>query len=139
MPAINAKLANFKLSTSASTANLTNLTTTLNEIGFPREAEELDVTTFTTGGFRSYINGFQSGTLSLSGFWSTLADKILGTSLGSTHDHPWEYSPQTTSTGKRLFKGNARVLSYEVNSAVSDPITYSASLRVTGAITSTKH
>lgn len=62
-----------------------DLTGDLHSVSLQEEAEELDNTTFGTGGYRSRIGGLKSVSLSGNGYWQSSPDAEIGPNLGTTN------------------------------------------------------
>jgi predicted secreted protein len=127
----------FKLDNSSGT--LVDLSAYLEEVSVPRSIETGETTTFGSSA-KSYITGLSDATISLSGkFDSTLdahmAGIITALSAGTIDTVSFEYGPESSTSTRIKFSGEAIVTSYEVSSPVADVVTCSIELQVTGAIT----
>ena len=126
------KNASFKVDNSGGT--LTDISNTLNSVGFPREIETLETTSFGSSA-RSYVVGFSDATISVEGSFDATVDAHLAGILGQDASVSFEYGPEGTATGAVKYTGEALMTSYETAAGVSDIVTYSAEFQVTGAIT----
>lgn len=126
------KNASFKVDNSGGT--LTDISNTLNSVGFPREIETLETTSFGSSA-RSYVVGFSDATISIEGSFDATVDAHLAGILGQDASVSFEYGPEGTGTGAVKYTGEALMTSYETSAGVSDIVTYSAEFQVTGAIT----
>ena len=87
------KLAAFKVDDSGGT--LRDLSAYLNDIGFPRDQEMADTTTFkTTGTAKTFIPGLSDSTISISGLFDATADGYLAGLVGFASSQSFEYGPQ---------------------------------------------
>jgi hypothetical protein len=144
MPAsakIHSKATVFKLDTAAGT--LTDISDSLNEVNFPEEMEEVEATTFGATD-RAYLPGFSEGTLDISGHWNRtlaqhMADLYAAFKAQSITSATFEYGPEGQDSGDLKYTGECVLLSYEKGSSIDDPVSFSASLRVTGAVTTTTY
>jgi hypothetical protein len=133
----HSKLSVVKLDNAAGT--LTDISQYTNEVGLPGELEEVETTCFGST-FRTYIAGFASATISLSGNWDRTLDAMMSAlfeahRLQTVLSSSFEYSPEGTQAGDRRYSGELILTSYEVNSSIDDPVTWSAEFRVSGAWT----
>jgi len=114
--------------------------TVLNTVDFPRTNDEVDVTTFGAGDFRSFLSGFQGATLRCSGFWednSSLAgyEKFWNDwSVSGTEQRRFRFAPSGSAAGKVYYEGTAVILGFSINGAIQNAVSFSTDLRVTGAI-----
>src|SRR5512135_2198640 len=89
------------------------LSRSLTTVDLPRTADEVDVTTFGAGDFRSFLAGFQGSTVRLAGFFDDLAAPTPGTTADGgadaaldawlafgTQTRKFVFSPSGTATGK---------------------------------------
>ena len=113
----------------------------LNTVDFPRTNDEVDVTTFGAGDFRSFLAGFQGATLKVSGFWddsSALAgyEKYWDDwSISGTQVRPFRFAPSGSASSKVFYEGSAILLGFSINGAIQNAVSFSTDMRVTGAIT----
>jgi hypothetical protein len=126
------KNASFKVDNSGGT--LTDISTTLNSVTFPREIETLETTSFGSS-TRSYVVGFSDATISIEGSFDATVDAHLAGILGQEASVSFEYGPEGTTTGLVKYTGEALMTSYETSAGVGDIVSFSAEFQVTGAIT----
>lgn len=133
------KGAAFRLDDSA--GSLTDISTYLDEVGFPQSVETGETTTFqSTGGAKTYVVGLRDATVSLSGKFDPTVDALIeadiaNLSAGSISSVSWEYGPAGSASGAIKYTGEALITSYEVSAPVGDVVTFSCELQVTGAVT----
>lgn len=136
--AIHSKDAVFLLEDSAA-STLRSLTSDLTNVQFSRSNDTHDTTVLGVVG-HTYIAGLTDGTITLDGFWSdtastgsaTVLDSLLaliGTSLG------WEYGPEGSASTDVKYSGECVLESLDYTSPVADLVTFTASLKISGAVT----
>lgn len=131
------KSAAFKIDNAAGT--LTDISDVLDEIGFPREVETGETTTFGNQA-KTYVVGLSDSTISLSGKFDATVDAHLTALIAALQDGTldsasYEYGPEGTASGRTKYTGEVLVTSYEVSSPVGDVITFSVELQGTGPVT----
>jgi len=129
-----------------------NISASVNSVDVPRTADEVDVTTFGAGDFRSYLAGFQNATMRIAGFFDDTgaaapgtantagtasgADAVLAAWIAfGTQTRKVIFYPSGTATGKIRYEGTCIPLGYSLNGAVANAVSFTSDLRVTGAIT----
>ena len=126
------KNASFKVDNAAGT--LTDISTTLNSVTFPREVETLETTSFGSNN-RSYVVGFTDATISIEGSFDATVDTHLAAILGQEASVSFEYGPEGTTSTFTKYTGECFMTSYETSAGVGDIVAFSAEFQVTGAIT----
>jgi hypothetical protein len=120
------------------TVNAVALSTFCDNMQFNRTADTVDVTTFTATD-KSFLAGLKGGTLTLSGDFdgtvTTGPASVLEGLLGAAPFAVLAY-PGGNTTGQRSHSFNALITAYSETSAVADKVSFSATLLVTGAVTS---
>ena len=136
MAFVHGKSATFKLDDSGGT--LRDLSTYVNDIGFPRSIETAETTTFqASGSAKTYITGLTDSTLSVSGLFDSTADGYLAGVLGQAATLTFEYGPAGSTVGNIKYTGECIMTGYEVSASVGDSVQASADFQVTGAVTRT--
>jgi hypothetical protein len=115
------------------TLNSQNVSGFLDNKGLDKTNDVLEVTTFGSNS-KSYINGLQDATFSLSGNWDATIDGYLAT-MEDLATIPFLYAPQGNSNGNVKFTGNALITSFNISQGVNDKVTFSLNLQVTGGVT----
>ena len=134
MPFVHGKSAVFKLDDSGGT--LRDLSAYLDDLGFPRDIETAETTTFgVAGSAKTYIVGLSDATISISGKFDATADGYLAGVLGQSATLSFEYGPAGSTGGLVKYSGECIMTSYEVSASVGDVVTASADFQVTGQIT----
>lgn len=103
-------------------------------VSFSRDLDTAEVTAFGDDD-KEFLGGLRGATLTASGSYdntsSTGSDAVLhGAFDGATV--AWSYSPDG---GTVTYSGNAFVTSYQVSAPVSDKVSWSASLTISGSVT----
>jgi hypothetical protein len=136
MAFVHGKSAVFKLDDSGGT--LRDLSAYLDDIGFPRDIETAETTTFgVAGSAKTYIVGLSDATISISGKFDATADGYLAGVVGNSATLSFEYGPAGSTGGNVKYTGECIMTSYEVSASVGDVVTASADFQVTGQITRT--
>ena len=134
MAFVHGKSAVFKVDDSGGT--LRDLSTYLDDIGFPRDIETAETTTFgVAGSAKTYIVGLSDATISISGKFDETADGYLAGVVGFATPLDFEYGPAGSTGGLVKYSGTCIMTSYEVSASVGDVVTASADFQVTGQIT----
>lgn len=134
MAFVHGKSAVFKLDDSGGT--LRDLSAYLDDIGFPRDIETAETTTFgVAGSAKTYIVGLSDATISISGKFDATADGYLAGVVGNSATLSFEYGPAGSTGGNVKYSGECIMTSYEVSASVGDVVTASADFQVTGQIT----
>lgn len=130
---IHGKKTYFALATAGTPGTVVNISDHLFEVGWPRNADEVETTTFGAGDYKTYIAGFKDAQINLSGRFTAAMDAQLDALLGFDTPVNFEYGPEGNAVGKVKYSGKTRVLSYELSNAVGDAVNWSATLRMTEA------
>lgn len=132
---VSGKSGAFKLDNA--TPTLTDITSYISNVDFPREADLLETTTLGATS-RTFITGFLNATIALQGYWdggSGAIDEHMAAILGHANTQTFEYGPEGTASGKVRYTGECRLTRYQCGSSVDGVTPYSADLQVVGAIT----
>lgn len=132
MAFIHGKGAYFALDNSG--GSLTNISTYLDDIGFPQSVETAETTTFGKNS-KTYIVGLKDSTISLSGKWDSTLDAHIAAVVGQAASLTFNYAPQGNSGGNVLYSGECFVTSYDVSAPIGDVVTVSIELQVTDTVT----
>jgi hypothetical protein len=139
MPFRHGKGAAFKLDNSA--GSVTDITSYVDEVGFPQTTEVGETTTFGKTA-KTYIVGLTDSTVSVSGKWDATLDAhiagvVAAQAAGTLTTATFEYGPEGTTAGRVKYTGEAIVTSFEVSSPVGDVVTFSMELQVSDSVTRT--
>lgn len=127
----------FKLDNAA--GSLVDISTGVEEVSLSYSVETGETTQFGQNS-KTYITGLQDATLSVSGKYDATFDAqfqgvVAALIAGTIASVSFEYGPEGSSTGRIKYSGEAIVTSYEASASVSDVVSYSLELQVTGAVT----
>ena len=124
---IHGKNTTFSIDNSAGSP--TDISTYCDNVDFPGlSADTAEVSTFTATS-KSYVAGLLGGTISISGPWDAVADAILAGIVGKTGTFAYVPGGSTIT-----YSGEAICTAYQVSSALSGAVTFSASFQVTGDV-----
>lgn len=134
MPFVAARTSAFKLDNAA--GSLTDISAYVDSIGgISNTTDMLETTTFGSTS-KTFIGGLRNGdTITVSGKWDTTLNTQMTALLGLSTSSTFEYSPAGTAASTPKVSGECFVVSYEVSSSVSDLVTWTASLQISGAVT----
>jgi hypothetical protein len=121
----------FKIDNSGGT--LTDISAYCNNVDFPREVNADETTTFSNND-RTFIVGLRTATISVSGYWDSTLDGVVGQIVG-TGAVSFEYGPQGSASGEIKYTGEAILTSYQQGSPVDGVATWTADFQVTGEVT----
>ena len=113
-------------------ANSNDLSTYLKSGGLDAPLDTIDVSTWGSTA-KSYITGLEDGSFSLDGVWDATVDGHIAGLKGSAK--AFEYGPAGNTAGMVKYSGNAILTSYNISNGMSNEITFSATLQVTGGVT----
>jgi hypothetical protein len=129
-----AKTTVFKVDNAS--AVLTDISTKVHDVKFPRQADSLESTTFQQGGNKTFNAGLLSGTISVAFNYDATIDAHLAGVLGQ--DSPllnFEYGPNGSATGEVKYTGTCILTKYEPPAQVGQIIKGSAEFQISGAVT----
>lgn len=114
-----------------------DLSSFLNNIDFPQDAELADDTAFGDSS-RSFVVGLKGASITLDGHFTVAdneADDVLADLYSAGTNTPFEYWPAGTGASKVVYYGNGIVENHTITGNVGDLITFSTSIRVSGNVT----
>jgi hypothetical protein len=117
----------------------TDISQYTNSVQLPLELEEVETTCFGATA-RTYIPGFASASVSMSGNWDRTFDAFMTAiyaafQAGTLTSVTLDYGPEGTTSGDRKYSMELTMTSYEPGSEIEDPVAWSAEFRVTGNVT----
>lgn len=112
-----------------------NITDWLYEIGFPRSADEVEVTTFGPEEYKAFISGFKDATINLSGRWDAIIDGRMSGILGLDGGVGFVFGPEGNAVGKVRYSGSVVCTSFEMSPSVGDVQNWTSTLRIRTAPT----
>ena len=121
--------------------SLVDLSSYCDEVGYPSEVSTHETTTFKKNSVTRIV-GLADGSLSMSGPYDPTIDAHMNNLKNAFRDGTitsatYKYGPEGNATGKRQYTGELVLKSYEVNSPVGEPPTFSAEFDFTGDQSST--
>lgn len=134
MAFVHGKSAYFSLGSAGTESTKIDISSYLNEVGFPQSIETAETTAFGDSN-KSYVIGLRDSTISISGMHDPTVDAQLTGALGNATALDFLYSPEGNVTGDVTYSGAAFITSYEVGSPVGDVVTFSCELQVSGPVT----
>ncbi len=96
---------------------------------------QIDVSAFGTAA-QAFLNGQTTGKVNLSGPADSALHAVLAGLYTAGSTTSWIYGPGGSVASQVRLAGSANVESYSITSSASGRVEYSASLQITGAITS---
>ncbi len=121
--------------------SLVNLSSGLTEVSVSRDLDTAEITTFGDND-KSYIPGLRGAEISISGLFSSTHAEVLDGIIGrnSTATMSFEWNPDgSTAAGRHLLKGECFLTNLEYGATVEDTVSLSASLIISGSVTSTNN
>jgi predicted secreted protein len=126
----------FKIDDSGGT--LRDLSNQLREVSFPRTVDLAETSAYGTFD-KTYVVGMRDAKITASGMFSaalaTEIDAVLSGIIGQAASVTFEYGPEGSTTGRVRYTGEAYVTSYEISSPLTDMVSVSIELQVTGSVT----
>lgn len=127
----------FKIDNSSNT--LVDISTSCDNVSFPRTIEMADTSAFGTSA-KTYVVGLSDSKISASGKFDATTDAqihgvIAAIDAGTLASATFEYGPEGSTTGRVRYTGECLIASYEVSGQVSDMVPFSLELQVTGPVT----
>ena len=116
--------------------SLTDISSYLNSVSFPRTIETAETSSFGNSA-KTYIVGLSDSTISVDGTWDATVDAHLAGVLGQDASLTFEYGPEGSASGAVKFTGECYMTSFQTSSAVGDVVKFSAEFQVTGTVTRT--
>lgn len=137
MAVVHGKDSYFSLEDSTG-STLRILTTYLTDVTLSYEQDEAQTTTKGQT-WESYLQGHARATLELTGRYdstvTTGPDVVLSGLVADTGTCSFEFGPEGGTVGKVKYSGECFLTGYEIGSPLADIVGFTASLRVTGAVT----
>lgn len=128
----------FKIDNSAGT--LTDISASLTDVSFPREADAEEVTTLGKNA-KVYKVTLTDATLTVEGKWdgdgASSVDAVLSGILGLDASKTFEYGPGGSANGDVKYTGECFLMSYETSGSVGGVVEFSAEFQCSDTITRT--
>lgn len=130
------KTAVLFFATAGSTSGAIRMSSGFNDSGLERSVETAEVTAYGDSDKR-FLAGLRDAKTSLKGNFSSTHVKKFDAMLGNSTGGYFIYAPESTTSGRRKYKGAVIIDSLKVGSPVGDKVGLEIGLQWTGAITST--
>lgn len=130
------KSATIFFATAGSTTGAVRLSSGMNDASLDRSVDTAETTVFGAND-KSYLAGLRSASFGLKGNFSSTHAKRFEAMLGNSTGGYLIYAPESTTAGRRKYKGAVIIDSYKVASPVGDKLGLEVNLMWTGAVTST--
>ena len=131
---VHGKSTDFELDDTGGTSR--SLSNVLTSVDFPETIDTAESTAFGSTS-KSYLVGLRDATISVSGLWDATVDGyIIGTEPAS---RTFIFGPAGSTGGNVKYTGEAILTNYSVSAPVSDTVTFSLDLQVTGNVTRTTY
>ena len=131
---IHGKSTDFELDDTGGTSR--SLSNVLTSVDFPETIDTAESTAFGSTS-KSYLVGLRDSTISISGLWDATVDGyIIGTEPAS---RTFIFGPAGSTGGNVKYTGEAILTNYSVSAPVSDVVSFSLDLQVTGNVTRTTY
>lgn len=136
------KNAVIKLATVGTPTVVVDVSNTARSVAFPRPIDVAETSAFGTQN-KTYVTGMQGQTMSVEGEWDATVDAQFSALLGSEVQFAWQYGPESATTGRVRYSqpgtgtpiNGAIVTNYNVSSPVSDMVSYTLDLQISGTVT----
>lgn len=123
-------------STAGSTTGAIRLSSGFNDSGLERSVDTAEITAYGASD-KSYLAGLRDSKSTIKGNFSSTHAKKFEAMLGNSTGGYFIYAPESTTSGRRKYKGAVIIDSYKVNSPIGDKVGMEVGFQWTGAITST--
>lgn len=138
--AVHGKKTRFWLAAVADLEAPVDISTKLNEVGFPRSKDEVETTTFGTEE-KTFIPGYKDKTINLSGRFDPDIDAQMDALYNQDDEIAFFHYPAgrdvsgNPTPAMPEYSGNVVLLGYDTSSTVGDVTGFTATLRITGGVT----
>lgn len=122
--------------TAGSTTGAIRMSSGFADSSLDRSVDTAEVTAFGDSDKR-YLAGLRDAKISWKGNFSSTHAKRFEAMLGNSTGGYFIFAPESTTTGRRKYRGAAIIDSYKIGSPVGDKVSLELGLQPTGAITST--
>ena len=115
---------------------LRDISRSVKDVNFSRDAELLDATTFQApGGDKEFIVGFKDNKFDISGNADATVTGYLNGIAGQEATVSFQYGPEGTTTGNRKYTGECVLVSFKESTPATGLNTFTASFQITGQVT----
>ena len=119
---------------STAAGSVSNVSPWADSVNADLSAAQLDVSAFGTAA-QAYISGQRTGQLSIGGPLDAPMHTIISGLYSAGSAASWIYGPGGSVASEVRLAGSLNVASYAVNTSASGRVEYSATLQITGAVT----
>lgn len=124
------------------TYNANDMSYAVNSVTFERDNDTHDITCFGATG-HAYLAGLTDGKITVQGMWdktATVSPQVnFSAAISDADGAAFVYGPEGPASGKVKYTGTAILESFTESSPVADMCTFTASLKITGAVTATTY
>lgn len=124
-----------KLYVATAAGAVTDVSPYADQSGVDLSANQLNVSVFGTTA-RAYMNGQTDGKVTFAGPADSALHTVIAGLYTAGSTTSWIYGPGGSVASQVRLAGSANVESYQINSGADGRVEYTASLQITGAITS---
>lgn len=115
---------------------LRDLSRSVRQVNFSRDAELLDATTFQApGGDKEFIVGFKDNKFDIEGNADATVMGYLNGIAGQEATVSFQYGPEGTTSGNRKYTGECVLVSLRESTPATGLNTFTASFQITGQVT----
>lgn len=122
--------------TAGSTTGAIRMSSGMNDSSLERSVDTAETSVYGDSDKR-YLAGLRDATFSLKGNFSSTHEKKFTAMLGNSTGGYLIYAPESTTAGRRKFKGSVIINSLTLASPLSDKVGLEVGLQWNGAVTST--
>lgn len=122
-----------------SSGTLTDISAYCNNVDFPEDVDAPEVTVFGDNSREYLPGGLKGATMSISGFWDSTLDGVLGPIVGNSSSVTFEYGPQGSGSGSVKYTGEAILTNYTQTSPADGAASFSADFQITGDVSRTTY
>lgn len=125
----------FQLGSNGTPSTLVDLSTKVKTADFSRTQDLPDVTAFNGNGARAFAAGLTEGSFDVEIFWDTAVDGQINGLIGYTTAVSFQYGPDGSTSTRPKYTGTAFLESVNNPATIGDVKVFSATFKVTGAVT----
>lgn len=115
---------------------LRDISRSVKQVNFSRDAELLDATTFQApGGDKEFLVGFKDNKFDIQGNADATVCGYLNGIAGQEATVSFQYGPEGTTTGNRKYTGECVMVSFKEDTPAMGLNTFTASFQITGQVT----
>lgn len=130
------KTAVIHFSTAGSTTGAIRMSSGFNDSSLERSVDTAEISVYGDSDKR-YLAGLRDQKFTLKGNFSSTHEKKFTALLGNSTGGYIIYSPESTTAGRRKFRGSVIIDSLKLGSPIGDKVGLEIGMQWTGAVTST--